>query len=305
MNSTNPKAKIRLVFFGTGPTSLEALQSLSEEFEIDLVVTKPPATNSAGKQFLNPVHGWGLQNGLKIITPSGKAELEESLKGQNIQDHLGIVLDYGMIIPASVIDMFNKGILNSHFSLLPKYRGSNPIRAAILNGDEVSGVTIIKITPGLDDGPILTWAEASIKGLDALKLRDKLSQINCSLLCETVRLYVGGELELVEQDESAVSVTRKTTKQDGIIDPSRPAEVLQREILAYAGWPKSTIVVDDKAYIIHEARISAEKIEPGRLEAQNGKLYYGCKDRSLEIITIQPSGKARMGASAFVNGYWH
>lgn len=303
MNSSNQKTKVSLVFFGTGPTSLEALQCLSDEFEIALVVTKPPATNSAGKEFINPVHSWSAQNNLPYITPCSKRELEQALKVKNLKDHLGIVLDYGLIIPSSVINMFDKGILNSHFSLLPKYRGANPIRAAILNGDKVSGVTIIKITPGLDDGPILTWAEASIKGLNAIELRDKLSQINCSLLCETVKLYMASELELVEQDESAASVTKKTTKKDGLINPAKPAEVLTREILAYAGWPKSTIVVDNKSYIIHEANASSEAIMQGRLEAKNSRLYYGCKDGSLEINTIQPSSKPRMGAEAFINGY--
>ena len=111
-----------IVFFGTGQTSLEALQCLSEEFTIELVVTKPPATNSAGKPFKNAVHSWAEDNGVAVINPKDKLELAGLLEKANLKSKLGIVLDFGMVIPSVVIDMFDMGILNSHFSLLPKYR---------------------------------------------------------------------------------------------------------------------------------------------------------------------------------------
>ena len=303
MLSKNPKTSTGIVFFGTGQTSLEALQCLSEDFDIKLVVTKPPATNSAGKAFNSPVHEWAQKNNLKIITPANKADMVAQLSYFKLQKCLGIVLDYGMIIPSEVIDYFEQGILNSHFSLLPKYRGSNPIRAAILSGDTTSGVTVIKITPGLDEGPILTWAEIDIEGLDSTKLRDKLSELNCALLCETVRLYTSGDIEPVEQDASEVTHTQKTTKEDGLISPAKSAKQLYCEILAYAGWPKSYINYNGGTLIFIKARPSKIKVTPSKLEVINNKLHYGCKNGSLVIQTIQPSGKGPMEASAFINGY--
>ena len=299
--SKNNNASI--VFFGTGQTSLEALQCLSEDFIIELVVTKPPATNSAGKEFKNNVQVWAEQNNIKVINPKDKTDLIELAKEAKFHSDLGIVLDFGMIIPSEVIDLFPMGILNSHFSLLPKYRGADPIRTAILNGDKTSGVTIIRITPGLDDGPILTWAELDIANLNSIELREELSRLNCALLPETARMYLGNDLEPIEQDESEATHTHKATKESGRIDTNKSPEVLAQEILAYAGWPKSYINIAGKEIIILEAKPSKYKVPKGILEVNDKKLYLGCSGGSLEITKLQPQGKAPMDAQGFINGY--
>ena len=303
MTSKNQKTELGVVFFGTGQTSLEALQCLSEDFDIKLVITKPPATNSAGKEFKNQVHVWSQKNNLPVATPADKSEMIQIFNGSKYQNCIGVALDFGMIIPPEVIDYFALGILNSHFSLLPKYRGSNPIRAVILSGDATTGVTIIKITPGLDEGPILSWAEINTDNMDSDKLRGKLSELNCALLVETIKLYSAGELELVDQDESAVTRTKKTIKEDGMIEPSKTAEQLYRETLAYAGWPKSYLMYNGKQLIISKARPSKIKVTPSKLEVINNKLHYGCKNGSLVLEQVQPAGKSVMEASAFINGY--
>jgi methionyl-tRNA formyltransferase len=292
-----------IVFFGTGQTSLEALQCLSEKYAVELVVTKPPATNSAGKPFKNAVHVWADNNSIPVVNPKNKSELAELLNEVSFESQLGIVLDFGMIIPAEVIDLFAMGIINSHFSLLPKYRGSNPIRTAILGGDETSGVTIIRITPGLDDGPILTWSEIDIAGFNAIELREELSKINCALLPETVELYLNNQLDPIEQDEQEATHTHKTTKADGQIDTDKSPNVLAQEILAYSGWPKSYISINDKEIIIIEAKISNLSAPKGEFFVDNKKLYLGCSGGSLEIIKLQPQGKAPMDAQGFINGY--
>lgn len=292
-----------IVFFGTGQTSLEALQCLSEKYAVELVVTKPPATNSAGKPFKNAVHVWADNNSIPVVNPKNKSELAELLNEVSFESQLGIVLDFGMIIPAEVIDLFAMGIINSHFSLLPKYRGSNPIRTAILGGDETSGVTIIRITPGLDDGPILTWSEIDIAGFNAIELREELSKINCALLPETVELYLSNQLDPIEQDEQEATHTHKTTKADGQIDTDKSPNVLAQEILAYSGWPKSYISINDKEIIIIEAKPSNLSAPKGEFFVNNKKLYLGCSGGSLEIIKLQPQGKAPMDAQGFINGY--
>ena len=292
-----------IVFFGTGQTSLEALQCLSEKYVVELVVTKPPATNSAGKPFKNAVHVWADNNSIPVVNPKNKSELAELLNEVSFESQLGIVLDFGMIIPAEVIDMFAMGIINSHFSLLPKYRGSNPIRTAILGGDETSGVTIIRITPGLDDGPILTWSEIDIAGFNAIELREELSKINCALLPETVELYLSNQLDPIEQDEQEATHTHKTTKADGQIDTDKSPNVLAQEILAYSGWPKSYISINDKEIIIIEAKPSNLSAPKGEFFVNNKKLYLGCSGGSLEIIKLQPQGKAPMDSQGFINGY--
>lgn len=305
MSSKKTKAskKISLVFFGTGQTSVEALQCLAEDFEIELVVTKPPSQNSAGKPIKNQVQIWAEENKVSIITPSTKSELATDICGIGVKSRIGVVLDYGMIIPEEVINIFPDGILNSHFSLLPKYRGADPIRAAILNGDEITGLTIIRITPGLDDGPILTWAELELDDMNAIELREKLSNLNCALLPETIRLYLNQELEPVDQDSSQATGTTKTTKEDGKLNPNKTATQLEREVRAYAGWPKSYFGWQGKTCIIHRASVSNTVVSDGGLQVIQKKLHYGCKNGSLEILEIQPANKPKMNAEAFINGY--
>jgi methionyl-tRNA formyltransferase len=300
-NANNPRVSI--VFFGTGQTSLEALQCLSEVFDIELVVTKPPAHNSAGKQFKNAVQLWAENNSIGVINPSSKADISKLVGSTDIKSPIAVVLDFGMIIPKDVIETFEYGILNSHFSLLPKYRGADPIRTALINGDVTTEVTIIKITPGLDDGPILTWAELDCKDYNATELREKLSALNCALLPETVQMLLQGQLDAVEQDEAAVNYTTKTTKQDGLIDSAKPASELANEVRAYAGWPKSYIVSKDNTYIVLSALASKQTAARGELQAEGKKLYFGCADGCLQILSIQPAGKAPMDAASFINGY--
>lgn len=304
MSSKKPKAsnKTSLVFFGTGQTSVEALQCLAEDFEIELVITKPPAQNSAGKLFKNQVQLWAEENEVNIIAPSNKSELATDVSGRDVKSRIGVVLDYGMIIPEKVINIFPDGILNSHFSLLPKYRGADPIRSAILNGDEITGVTIIRITPGLDDGPILTWAEQPIENMNATELREKLSNLNCALLPETIRLYLNQELEPVDQDPSQATQTAKTTKEDGRLNPNKTATQLEREVRAYAGWPKSYFEWQGKTYIIHKAEVSNTIVPIDELKVVEKKLYFGCRNGSLKILVIQPANKSKMNAEAFING---
>lgn len=294
---------LKIVFFGNGQTSLEALQSLNEYFDIELVITKPPAVNSAGRKFKNNVQDWSEKNSLKVITPSTKEELYTELCKYKIDSQLGVVLDFGMIIPGKVIELFSQGILNSHFSLLPKYRGADPIRAAILSGDKTTGVTIIKISTGLDDGPILTWSEQPIDNLNAIELRAKLSELNCALLPETIRLYLEDSLEQVAQDPTSATHTKKTSKSDGIIDPDKYSTELENEVRAYIGWPKSIIEINHKSYIILSAKSSTAKIPKGELRAIDNKLLYGCEGGSLQIEKIQPQGKTSMDAASFINGY--
>jgi methionyl-tRNA formyltransferase len=298
------KTSQSLIFFGTGNTSLDALKSLSEEFEIEAVITKPDSQDRAGKPKPTVVADWARKHAISVYKPASKTELSVLIKEKNFRSQVGIVLDYGVIIPQDVIDSFKYGILNSHFSLLPKYRGADPIRASILEGDRVTGVTIIKIVAELDAGPILTWAETDLRPeTNALQLREELSSINQGLLAETIKLYLDKSIEPIAQDDEQASFTSKTTKEDGLIDPSKIPSQLVRRIKAYTGWPKSYFTQDGKTYVIINAKESEVTAEQGRLSVIDGKLYFGCAVGSLEISQIQPSGKATMDAQSFINGY--
>lgn len=295
------KNNINIVFFGTGKTSFEALEYLYNKYAIKLVITKDIRTKNKGQT----VYSWAQENNINCITPKNSQDLYKYFSDDNTKWGLGVVLDYGMIIPEKVINKFKHGIINSHFSLLPKYRGSNPIRAAILNQDKLTGITIIKITPRLDDGAILAWSEIEIGEMNAIELRDKLSELNCTTLSNTIDLYLNDELQPIDQNEDEATYTQKTAKVDGIINPAKKASRLLAEIRAYAGWPGSILSYNGADYIVHEAiKVNTKiDIDKGELKILDKKLYYGCSDGSIEITKIQPLGKNILQVDQFINGY--
>lgn len=297
-------SKPSLVFFGTGPTSLDALQALNQDFTIEAVITKPAVKTSSGNTRPTEIEGWATQQNLPVLTPASKAELSELIVEHSFASTAGVVLDYGRIIPQDVIDSFALGIVNSHFSLLPQHRGADPIRAAILEGDKTTGVTIMKIVAELDAGPILTWAEYELTDtITEPNLRTALSELNCALLPATLKLYLNGDIDPIEQDSEAATYTSKTRKEDGIIDPSKLPDQLVRQVHAYVNWPKSYFELNGSTIVIVDAKASAVEAPLGKLANSEGKLYFGCTAGSLEIITIQPAGKKLMDSQSFINGY--
>ncbi len=294
----------KIVFFGTGQTSLDALIELEKNFTIEAVITKPATKTSSGGSRPTNVELWSKKMSLRVFNPANKKELSELVIDQKFSSNVAVVLDYGFIIPQTVIDSFSLGIVNSHFSLLPIHRGADPIRSAILGGDKTTGVTIIKIVAELDAGPILTWAEYSLNdSTTEPELRIALSGLNTSLLTETLKLYLGGDIDPIEQASTSATFTHKTTKQDGQIDYTKTAEQIEREIRAYQGWPKSFFSYDNKIFSVIEAKQSNKVVSAGKLELIDKHLYLGCKDSSIEIIKIQPAGKPALSALDFINGY--
>lgn len=302
--SDTSSQKFQIVFFGTDKTSLDALKALTEQFAIEAIITKPDSKNSSAKPTPSHISNYAVNHRIPCYKPINKAELSQLFRAQQFQSQLGVVLDYGIIIPEDVINSFELQIINSHFSLLPQYRGADPIRSAILNGDTTTGVTIMKIVPELDAGPILTWSELIIEPtLNAIDLRTKLSELNCSLLPETIKMYVNGVVEPVSQDDSTATFTSKVEKQDGILNPSKLPAQLEREVRAYVGWPKSYFEWQNRQVVITEAKVSDIEAKFGTLSVVDKKLYFGATAGSLEIQKIQPAGKPVMDAQSFINGY--
>lgn len=301
MNSK--KLKTSLVFFGTGQVSLKTIEAIQDHFCIEAVITKPDLVTSTGKTRPAELKVWAIQQNIQCFTPSNKAELSQLIAKHKFKSQVGLVVDYGIIIPQDVIDSFKLGILNSHFSLLPKLRGADPITFAILEGLEETGVSIMQIVAGLDEGDIVAQENYQLPNdITTPQLTGDLIELSNKLLIKTIPEYIAGKIELRPQQGNP-TYSRRLTKQDGQMDPSKTAEQLEREVRAYTGWPKSYFDWQGKTYIIHKAEVSEQIAEVGQLVTHNKKLYYGCKDDSLEILEIQPANKPKMNAEAFINGY--
>jgi methionyl-tRNA formyltransferase len=295
------KNKLSLVFFGSGPVAEASLKLLLGSFEIEAVVTKL-TTKSAMEE---------IAKNIPVYAVSNKVELSELLSGSKFKSKIGVLIDFGIIVSRDVIDYFEFGIVNSHFSLLPELRGADPISFAILSGREKTGVSLMLLVQAMDEGPILATSELALTDKDtSISLSTKLVQLSYELLVENLPKYVDGSLKPQDQDtESTVpTYTRKLTKADGVLDWSKPALTLEREIRAFIEWPKSKAVLGSVDVVITKAYSvpsnSAEST-PGDMKIipEINLLSIECKNGSLYVEKLKPVGKSEMDVKSFINGY--
>lgn len=314
----------KTLFFGTPAFAVPVLESLITlpNIKIQAVVTQPDKPVGR-KQVLTPpaVKKAALQYGLPVwqaekITTE---EFEEQLKQWS--PDIIMVAAYGKIIPKNLLSLPKYGWLNVHASHLPKYRGASPIQAAILNGDEETGVTLMKINAGLDTGPIIAQKAINIQPADDWQaLHDKLSRLGAKLVTETLPDYLAGKLSAVPQDNSKASTTKIIRKEDGRIDWQKPAEAIDRQIRAYTPWPGaycfwsgntrseqkelSNSNIELRLKII-EASVAKDNVQltPGQTRQTNQTLLVGCGQGNLELKKIQMEAKNQQTITEFLKGY--
>jgi len=296
-----------LVFFGSGPVAAKSLELLAGTFEIEAVITKPQPAHHK-EPF--PVLAICERLGLKTFKPYGKTELSELFKIRPVKSRLGVVIDYGFIINQDVIDYFPLGIINSHFSLLPEWRGADPITFAILSGQKETGVSLMLITAGMDEGPLLAQVPYEIPpDMTTPRLTEELITLSDWSLKKVLPLYVNNETKPAPQELVAlpghkeISYSRKLTKEDGILDFSKPAQQLEREIRAFIEWPKSRMVLSGKDIVVTRAHVIPESYPPGEIHVKDKQIIVGCGTDSLSLDEIKPAGKNTMTAAAFLAGY--
>ena len=297
----------KILFFGSGPVAAESLALLSQDFEIEAVVTKPQPAHH--KQAF-PVLLLANKLGLKIFETSDKQDLLELFETRPSTSQLGVVIDYGIIIPQEVIDYFPLGIVNSHFSLLPEWRGADPISFAILSGQEQTGVSLMLIDGALDEGPLLAQTPYDIPtGITTPELTEQLIELSNASLKQILPLYIEGSIQPAPQEQvtmaesSEPTYSRKLTKQDSILDFNKPAAQLEREIRAYIEWPRSRTKLGSTDVIITKAYLSDLQGEVGKIWQQDQKLGIHTSDGTLVIDSLIPVGKKEMPVDAFLRGY--
>jgi methionyl-tRNA formyltransferase len=301
------KMSSKIVFFGSGPVAAESLRLLSQDFDVEAVVTKPQPPHHKDDF---PVLKLAQELDLKIITTKDAAELSNKLAGISFESRVGVVIDYGILIPGSVIDSFPLGIVNSHFSLLPEWRGADPITFSILSGQKTTGVSLMLIVPALDEGPLLAQSPLEIAP-DATtpQLTSKLIELSHQMLAEILPLYMAGKIDPAPQSEASIAeskeptYSRKLEKQDGIIDWTKPAAQLQREVRAYLEWPRSRTVLGGTNVIIIKAHVADGSGQPGTVDTAGKQLTVYCGEGALVIDSLIPAGKKEMPAQAFLAGY--
>jgi len=298
-----------IIFFGTGPVAAASLKLLSQSFEIEAVITKPRQPHHRGEV---PVLDVANKLELPLIEVANKKEVSEKITSQQFRSQVAVLIDFGILVEQKVIDVFPLGIVNSHFSLLPQWRGADPITFAILSGQDKTGVSLMLLVEAMDEGPLLAVGE-TVLPTDATtpELTRNLIGLSYALLKDVLPKYIAGKLIGSPQEKVADAVgysaqpsySRKLTKEDGILDWDKAAEQLGREIRAYLEWPKSRTILGGHAVIITRAHAEAGEGAPGKLWLQNKRLGVYCGKGILMIDNIKPAGKGEMPIEAFINGY--
>ncbi len=303
----NSGAKPSVVFFGSGPVASKSLQLLTEHCDIEAVITKPRAAHHRGSV---PVLELCEQMSLPHFLPANKQELSDLFTTKSFSSSVGIVIDYGIIINNDVIESFPKGIVNSHFSLLPEWRGADPITFSILSGQTKTGVSLMVIEPTLDTGKLITQKTMSIAPDETTAtLTDKLIDLSDKLLRDYLPRYLSGEVTPRAQPHpDRATYSRKLTKEDGNVDWQKPAEQLEREIRAFLEWPKSRTSIAGKDVVITKAHVTPSTgagQKPGEITIVPEIKEFGIatSDGTLWIDRLTPAGKKEMTGEAFLAGH--
>ena len=285
----------KVVFFGSGPVAAASLALLASDFAIEAVITKPKPSHHRGEV---PVLEVAKRLGLPVFAAANKQELDELFAKKPAKSELAILIDFGIIVSRKIIDYFQLGIINSHFSILPEWRGADPITFAVLGGQTTTGVSLMLLVEAMDEGPLLAYGEYEMPADTTTPLlTQELIKLSQALLVETVPKYIAGELQPVAQSKTGreVSYSRKLVKADGMVDFGNPARQIEREVRAYQPWPKSQAKIFDHDVIITRARVAIDK--------GDGDLVISCQPGWLEVQELTaPSGRTMSGAD-FLRGY--
>jgi methionyl-tRNA formyltransferase len=300
--------KPSVVFFGneriaTGldKTNLPTLNKLVENgYKIDAIFSPSKKATSRNEHSFE-VFEFAKKHNISIHTDYSQSELQNILN--NLPAQVGILVAYGKIVPQSVIDNFKYGIINIHPSLLPKYRGSTPIETAILDGVNVTGVSIMQLSSQMDAGPVFAQEKIHLEdNVSKQHLADKLNSIGANLLVNNLEQIINNNLKPKPQKGDIIEC-KKISKNDGVIDTNDDADLVLRKIRAYSGWPKSHLLFNDKDIIILSAKPSNIRTKLNNISINEGKLILKCNNSSVEITSLQQPGKKPMDAKSFINGY--
>jgi len=302
---------VKLVFFGSGAFGLASLRALLDAgLATALVVSQPPRRRRRGKPpEPTPVHAHAQAAGIEVITPA-KANAQESLARLRAANaDLFVVAEYGQILSQELLDIPSHGAVNVHASLLPRHRGASPVAAAILAGDEETGVTIQRVVQRLDAGPVLAERRMRIEPREtAGALSARLAPLGGELVVEVVRAFAAGSPPSARpQDEERVTVCRRLSSADAVVDWSHPAERIERHVRAMTPKPgaRTELVRDPPLLVVlREVRVAEGEGDPGVVvTAADGELLVGTGAGLLAILELVPAARKPMRARDFLNGY--
>ncbi len=305
MTNTSQKvtsSKTKIVFFGNErltsglpSTDTPILRGLVDHgYDVVAIVSHHTDARSRNGRELE-VAKIAEQHAIPLLLPERPVDIKEQLIA--LDADVAVLVAYGKIIPQSIIDIFPRGIINIHPSLLPKYRGPTPIESPIVHGDSETGVSIMQLASGMDTGPVYAQQTISLSGTETkFDLYNTLVTKSTELFFSVLPAILDGSLHPVPQDDTQASYCQLLQKTDGLLSPdTMSASEAERKVRAYLGFPKTKLTVLDKQIIITKAHLSTEQKTPLDIQFRDGECL------SIDEL-IAPNGK-KMDSTAFLNGY--
>ncbi|MDH4054443.1 MAG: methionyl-tRNA formyltransferase [Gammaproteobacteria bacterium] len=299
--------KPRIVFAGTPEFALFSLRALVDAgYEVVAVYTQPDRPAGRGRRLsASPVKSYALEQGLTVMQPETLRDPETAAQLAALRPDLVVVAAYGLILPQQVLDIPTHGCLNVHASLLPRWRGAAPIQAAILADDRETGISLMRMTAGLDCGAVYSTRSIAIGETEAAgELHDRLAVLGGQLLVADLPGILDGNIVAVAQDESRACYAGKISKQDAELDWSQPAADLQRRVRAYNPVPGAFFfAADDVRVKVWQAAVIPDVDEqPGRVVQYDGEgIVVACGRGGLQLESLQLPGKRRVPPHEFVS----
>lgn len=296
--------KPRVIFMGTPDFAVPVLDTLIKLTDVVLVVTQPDKLVGRKQELVySPIKEKAIENNIKVFQPVKlRNEMDEVL---NCEADLIITCAYGQILPVEILDHPKIASINVHASLLPKLRGGAPIHHAIIDGYDKTGVTIMYMAKGMDDGDIITQEEISIDDNDTVgSLHDKLSVMGAKLLEKTLPSIIDGTNNRVKQDDALVTFAPTIKREDEHIDFNKNGKDIINQIRGLNPWPLSNIILNDLECKVIEAEFVKDNVEkPYNIITDKNKLGITCLDGIIYLKTIKPFGKKKMSITDYLNGF--
>lgn len=295
---------MRIVFMGTPDFAVPCLQRLLEDgHEVPAVFTQPD--KPVGRHAVltpPPVKQLALSHGIPVYQPTKMRDGTAAALLRELAPDCLVVVAYGRILPQEILDVPPRGCVNIHGSLLPRYRGAAPIQWSVIRGETVTGVTSMFMDAGMDTGDIIDTLTTPIgENETAGELFERLAPLGARLLSTTLAAIADGTVTRRPQNDAEATMAPMLEKAMGRLDLTRPARELHNQVRGMNPWPGAFCTAGGKTLKIHETRVAAGSGVPGTLLCAD-PVTVACGEGALQLVTVQPEGKPRMAAEAWLRG---